>query len=133
MVRLQLVVQAHTHAPSIGLCFELAEKSGDGLRRRANALSCETLRDLAEEWQAMHHGIICGLALPATVGPLDAEAGATIYRIVQVGSTNVARLPPDFRRGYGLLRMTERVRKLGGRIEIAKGWHAGPQIVSAAP
>lgn len=119
---------------------------------------CDALDDLVGEWRATHGGIECDLSLPTVASPVDEETASTIYRLVQEGLTNVARhsgaghvsvvlgldpttstakvvveddgsgLPPDFRPGFGLLGMSERVRKLGGRLEIANGAHAGTRI-----
>lgn len=44
-----------------------------------------------------------------------------------------AGLPADFRFGFGFLGMTERVRKLGGRLEIAKGTCGGTLIRALMP
>jgi two-component system sensor histidine kinase UhpB len=105
--------------------------------------------------------------LPEAGCAVDEETGATIYRIVQEGLTNVARhsearhvgvtldfheskrsgttlarltveddgkgLPQDFRFGFGLLGMTERVRKLGGCLGVANGGTAGTRIEATLP
>jgi two-component system sensor histidine kinase UhpB len=42
-------------------------------------------------------------------------------------------LPRDFRFGFGLLGMTERVRKLGGRLGVANGRTAGTRIEAILP
>lgn len=44
-----------------------------------------------------------------------------------------AGLPADFRFGFGLLGMTERVRKLGGRLNVARGAEAGTRIEAVLP
>ncbi len=42
-------------------------------------------------------------------------------------------LPPDLRFGFGLLGMSERVRKLGGRLNVGNGSHAGALIEAVIP
>jgi two-component system sensor histidine kinase UhpB len=128
---------------------------------------CDALLDLVDRWRGTHQGIACDLSLPEAACTVDEETGATIYRIVQEGLTNVARhsearhvrvtlgfdenkrsgttlarltveddgkgLPQDFRFGFGLLGMTERVRKLGGRLGVANGGTAGTRIDAILP
>jgi len=42
-------------------------------------------------------------------------------------------LPPDLRFGFGLLGMTERVRKLGGRLQVTNGRKAGTRVEAILP
>jgi two-component system sensor histidine kinase UhpB len=129
----------------------------------------EALSDLADRWRGTHRDIACDLTVPAAVPRMDEETGATLYRILQEGLTNVARhsgarrvrvtldidgdgderdgmiaarltveddgkgLPPYLRFGFGLLGMTERVRKLGGSLQVTNGDKAGTRIEAIIP
>jgi two-component system sensor histidine kinase UhpB len=122
---------------------------------------CEALRDLVAEWRATHRSIACDLVLPASAPPVDEDIGATIYRIVQEALTNVARhsrarnvlvrvgfdravasvkivddgigLPANLERGFGFLGMNERIRGIGGSLEIGNGPRQGTVIEASVP
>lgn len=116
------------------------------------------LQHLVDAWSADHRGFNCELELPPARPFHREEIGLTIYRIVQECLTNVARhsrathvhiamktaasnhstsiriadngigLSRNFRFGFGLLGMSERVRKIGGRLTVSNGPEKGTLI-----
>lgn len=105
------------------------------------------LRELVAGWQQRATDIAFTLELPAALPPLGREAALALYRVVQEGLTNVVRhsaarhctvrieaeagelrlrIEDDGRgapaggapRGCGLLGMEERLRMVGGRLDI---------------
>jgi len=115
------------------------------------------LQHLVDAWSADHRGFNCELEVPPGRPFLGEEVGLTIYRIVQECLTNVARhsratcvhvtiktgadqsmsiriaddgigLSRNFRFGFGFLGMSERIRKIGGRLKVANGPEKGTLI-----
>ncbi len=109
-----------------------------------------------------HKSFFCDLTIPDIEPELSDDASLTIYRIVQECLTNVARhskadrveiavslrpggslvvriadngvgLPKDFRFGFGFLGMSERVRKLNGRLDVSNGGSGGTVIEVTMP
>lgn len=122
----------------------------------------DALHHLVEAWCAAHRDFSCRLETPAERSVFDEEVSLTIYRIVQECLTNIARhskatnalialkmipdgsisirvaddgigLPRDFRFGFGFLGMSERVRKLSGRLRVANGPKNGTLIEIIIP
>lgn len=120
------------------------------------------LGHLVDDWSADHNGFICELRTPPGRPVLDEEVSLTIYRIVQECLTNIARhsqathasiaitaaadqsmririaddgvgLSQNFRFGFGLLGMSERVKKIGGRLNVANGPEKGALIEVLIP
>jgi two-component system, NarL family, sensor histidine kinase UhpB len=120
------------------------------------------LRHLAAAWNMAHRGFSCELTTPDVEPELSDDASLTIYRIVQECLTNIARhskadrveiavgirpggsliiriadngvgLPGNFRFGFGFLGMSERVRKLNGRLDVSNGRSGGTVIEVTMP
>ena len=118
---------------------------------------CDALRHLVDAWCAGHRGFNCELEMPNGQLIFDEDVSLAIYRIVQECLTNVARhsratkvhimmkadenrnalirisddgigLSGDCRVGFGFLGMSERVRKLGGRLNVSNGREKGTLI-----
>jgi two-component system, NarL family, sensor histidine kinase UhpB len=118
---------------------------------------CDALRHLVDAWCAGHRGFNCELEMPNGQLIFDEDVSLAIYRIVQECLTNVARhsratkvhimmkadenrdalirisddgigLSRDCRVGFGFLGMSERVRKLGGRLIVSNGRDKGTLI-----
>jgi two-component system, NarL family, sensor histidine kinase UhpB len=118
---------------------------------------CDALRHLVDAWSAGHRGFNCELEIPNGRPIFDEDVSLAIYRIVQECLTNVARhsratnvhimmrtvahrhafirisddgigLSQDCRVGFGFLGMSERVRKLGGRLDVSNGREKGTLI-----
>ena len=118
---------------------------------------CNALRHLVDAWCAGHRGFDCELDVPSEQPNFDEDVSLTIYRIVQEGLTNIARhsratsvyimmkaaanrgaviriedngigLSRDCRVGFGFLGMSERVRKLGGYLNVSNGRERGTLI-----
>jgi two-component system, NarL family, sensor histidine kinase UhpB len=114
----------------------------------------DAIRHLVEAWCTGHRGFDCQLEMPTGEPLFDEDVSFTIYRIIQECLTNVARhskatkvhiaiakaadqsisvriaddgvgLSRDFRYGFGFLGMSERVRKLGGRLDVSNGREKG--------
>lgn len=107
----------------------------------------EALRQQVGLWQE-RHGLPCHLQLDAELPPLDSEAQAHVYRLVQEALTNIARhaaasqvqislrcsqqqlqlqvvddgcgLPQPLCAGVGLHSMHERARSLGGQLQLSQ-------------
>jgi two-component system, NarL family, sensor histidine kinase UhpB len=115
------------------------------------------LQHLVDVWSVDHRSFNCELQMPAARPAVGDEVGLTVYRIVQECLTNIARhshaahaqitigsdadqsialciaddgvgLPQNFRFGFGLLGMTERVRKIGGRLRVSNGVDRGTLV-----
>ncbi|MEJ0095073.1 MAG: ATP-binding protein [Methylocella sp.] len=68
------------------------------------------------------------------LGPKEGAAAEHDIHCIQVSiEDDGIGLPPDLRFGFGLLGMSERVRKLGGRLTIGNGPHAGTLIEAIIP
>jgi two-component system, NarL family, sensor histidine kinase UhpB len=118
---------------------------------------CDALRHLVDSWCAAHRGFNCELEMPNGQLIFDEDVSLAIYRIVQECLTNVARhsratkvhitmkadenrdalirisddgigLSRDCPVGFGFLGMSERVRKLGGRLNVSNGREMGTLI-----
>jgi two-component system sensor histidine kinase UhpB len=117
----------------------------------------EALRQLVTTWQERYPDITWSLRVQPGTHVDDDEIALTLYRVVQECLTNVVRhagatdvavsltsngdaidvavcdngrgIPPDIRFGFGLLGMSERVRGLGGRLQVGGG---GGALVEAS-
>ena len=127
----------------------------------AHARLSEAIGDLIDGWAERHRGITWLLTIEDEIDGAGEEAALTIYRMVQEGLVNALRhaaaetvevalafrddnlvisirddgrgLPTDFRMGFGLLGMGERVRRLGGRFAVTNGAEAGVVIEAILP
>lgn len=116
------------------------------------------LRHLVDAWCAGQRDFSCELEMPHAELVYDEEVSLAVYRIIQESLTNVARhskatnvhiamttnpsngslairiaddgigLPANFRFGFGLLGMSERVHNLGGRLKVSNGHDKGTAI-----
>lgn len=122
----------------------------------------DALRHLVHAWCTAHRDFQCGLETPGEASALGEDVSLTIYRVVQECLTNIARhskaknvqiairtrpdqsisiriaddgvgLPRDFRFGFGFLGMSERVRKLGGRLKVSNGRKNGTLVEVTIP
>jgi two-component system, NarL family, sensor histidine kinase UhpB len=120
------------------------------------------LRELVAGWRQRAADIAFTLELPATLPPLDKDAGLALYRVVQEGLTNVVRhsaarhcgvhieadagllrlcIEDDGRgapaggaaRGCGLLGMEERLRMVGGRLDVGAAPAGGMRLLIGMP
>jgi signal transduction histidine kinase len=121
----------------------------------------EALKELAEETSAA--GIPTALEIDGTVRPLAADAEEALYRTAQEGLTNVrkhaaagsARVVLDYARpatvrlrvcddgrglsgespgtGFGLLGLTERAARLGGRLDVSSRAGDGTTVLVEVP
>ena len=121
----------------------------------------DALKDLAEETSAA--GIPTRLAIEGTVRPLSPEAEDALYRTAQEGLTNVRKhaaatsavvvleyagpatvrlevrddgrgLPAEATgAGFGLLGLTERAARLGGRLDVASDPGQGTRVLVEVP
>jgi two-component system, NarL family, sensor histidine kinase UhpB len=120
------------------------------------------LRHLVGAWAADHRGCSCELEMPPGRPVLGEEVSLTIYRIVQECLTNVARhseathvnismkttadhsmsidiaddgigLSQNFRFGFGFLGMSERARRIGGRLKVSNGAKKGTLVEVLIP
>ena len=120
------------------------------------------LRHLAAAWNMAHRGFSCELTTPDVEPELSDDASLTIYRIVQECLTNIARhskadrveiavgirpggsliiriadngvgLPKNFRFGFGFLGMSERVRKLNGKLDVSNRRGGGTLVEVTMP
>jgi two-component system sensor histidine kinase UhpB len=127
----------------------------------AHARLSESIGDLVDGWAERHRGISWLLSIEEEIDGAGEEAALTVYRIVQEGLVNALRhamaetvevslafqdgdlvvsirddgvgLPTDFHMGFGLLGMSERVRRLGGRLAVANGAESGTVIAAMIP
>lgn len=121
------------------------------------------LEDLLGHWQSRHPGLVLDLTCPDQVNSLDSAIAIQIYRVVQECLTNVVRhanasyakvslafLPegllslevldngegyqqPADKKGFGLLGMQERIKNLGGAMEIQNLPRQGMGICATIP
>lgn len=119
----------------------------------AHARLSESIGDLVDGWAERHRGITWLLSIEDEIDGAGEETALTVYRMVQEGLVNALRhakaetvevalafrgsdlvisirddglgLPADFHMGFGLLGMSERVRRLGGRLSVENGAEAG--------
>jgi two-component system sensor histidine kinase UhpB len=127
----------------------------------AHARLSESIGDLVDSWAERHRGITWLLNIEEEIGGAGEEAALTVYRVVQEGLVNALRhakaetvevslalrggdlvvsirddgtgLAADFHMGFGLLGMSERVRRLGGRLSVENGAESGTVIEAAIP
>ncbi len=121
----------------------------------------EALRQLVASWQERYPDTTWSLRLSPSLGECGELVGLTLYRAVQECLTNVVRhananavtitieadgeairmsagddgrgLPADFRFGYGLLGMAERIRQLRGRLIVRGGPEGGTLVEIVIP
>ena len=127
----------------------------------AHARLSEAIGDLVDAWAERHRSVTWLLSIEEEIDGTGEEAALTIYRMVQEGLVNALRhakaetvevslamrgaelvvsirddgrgLPADFHMGFGLLGMSERVRRLGGQLSVGNGDEAGTVIAAAIP
>jgi two-component system sensor histidine kinase UhpB len=127
----------------------------------AHARLSESIGDLVDSWAERHRGVTWLLNVEDEIDGVGEEAALTVYRMVQEGLVNALRharaetvevslalkdgalsiairddgigLPGGFHMGFGLLGMSERVRRLGGRLSVANGAEAGTVIEATIP
>ncbi len=119
------------------------------------------LRTHVETWQQRHR-VPCELTTDASLGDCGEQINIALYRLVQEGLTNIAKhadarkaavalrrsetavtltIEDDGRgiesetgaSGLGILGMRERVRALGGSMQLGRGRHGGTHIAIAIP
>jgi two-component system sensor histidine kinase UhpB len=122
----------------------------------------DALHHLVQAWRTAHRDFLCELETPDEQRTFGEDVSLTIYRVVQECLTNVARhskaknvqiaikispdqsmfirvaddgvgLSRDFRFGFGFLGMSERVRKLNGRLKVSNGRKNGTLIEVTIP
>jgi two-component system, NarL family, sensor histidine kinase UhpB len=122
----------------------------------------DALHHLVNAWCAAHRDFLCELETPDEQAAFSEDVSLAIYRVIQECLTNVARhskakkvqisirrrtdqsisiriaddgvgLPHDFRFGFGFLGMSERVRKLCGRLKVSSGRKNGTLIEVTIP
>jgi two-component system sensor histidine kinase UhpB len=127
----------------------------------AHARLSESIGDLVDTWAERHRGVTWLLNIEEEIDGAGEEAALTVYRMVQEGLVNALRharaetvevslafrngdlvvairddgagLPRNFHMGFGLLRMSERVRRLGGSLSVRDGAEGGTLIEAAIP
>jgi len=127
----------------------------------AHARLSESIGDLVDAWAERHRGVTWLLTIEEEIDGAGEEAALTVYRMVQEGLVNALRhagaetvevslafrgddlvvsirddglgLPAGFHMGFGLLGMSERVRRLGGRLSVANGAESGTVIEATIP
>jgi two-component system sensor histidine kinase UhpB len=127
----------------------------------AHARLSESIGDLVDTWAERHRGVAWLLNIEEEIDCAGEEAALTVYRMVQEGLVNALRharaesvevslalragnlvvsirddgagLPENFQMGFGLLGMSERVRRLGGRLSVGNGAAAGTVIEAIIP
>ncbi|WP_395016648.1 histidine kinase [Dongia sp.] len=127
----------------------------------AHARLSESIGDLIDAWAERHRGVTWLLNIEEEIDGAGEEATLTVYRMVQEGLVNALRharaetvevslalqagdlivsirddgagLPADFRMGFGLLGMGERVRRLGGNLSVGNGADGGTLIEAVIP
>ncbi len=122
----------------------------------------DAVHHLVQAWRTAHRDFLCELETPDEQPAFGEDVSLTIYRVVQECLTNVARhskaknvqiaikmspdqstfirvaddgvgLSRDFRFGFGFLGMSERVRKLRGRLKVSNGKKNGTLIEVTIP
>lgn len=119
------------------------------------------LRELLRNWQQRDCGIAFAVTMPADLPPIGADASLVLYRVVQEALTNVVRhsraahcliefgtsaagvtvrieddgcgLAPAAARGCGLTGMAERLRMVGGQLQVANGPGGGVHLAASLP
>jgi two-component system, NarL family, sensor histidine kinase UhpB len=127
----------------------------------AHARLSESIGDLVDGWAERHRGIAWLLNIEEEIDGASEEAALTVYRMVQEGLVNALRhakaetvevslalrngdltvsirddgngLPANFHMGFGLLGMSERVRRLDGHLSVANGTESGTVIEATIP
>ncbi len=127
----------------------------------AHARLSESIGDLVDAWAERHRGITWLLTIEEEIDGAGEEAALTVYRMVQEGLVNALRhaaaqtvevtlafrdgdlvvsirddgagLPQNFHMGFGLLGMSERVRRLGGKLTVSNGTESGTVIEATIP
>ncbi|GAB2179553.1 histidine kinase [Dongia sp. agr-C8] len=127
----------------------------------AHARLSESIGDLVDAWAERHRGITWLLNIEEEIDGAGEEAALTVYRMVQEGLVNALRhakaetvevalalraddlvvsirddgagLPKNFHMGFGLLGMSERVRRLGGGLAVTACAEGGTLIEAAIP
>jgi two-component system, NarL family, sensor histidine kinase UhpB len=127
----------------------------------AHARLSESIGDLVDGWAERHRGVTWLLNIEEEIDGAGEEAALTVYRMVQEGLVNALRharaetvevslglrdgalvvsirddgrgLPANFHMGFGLLGMSERVRRLDGRLSVENGSEAGVVIEAVIP
>ncbi len=121
----------------------------------------EALRQLVSSWQERAPATAFSLRIPGPIDPCDEPAALTVFRAVQESLTNAVRhaqanavavaiedrgdilrvtarddgrgLREDFRFGYGLLGMAERIRRLEGTLVVRNHPEGGTVVEIAVP
>jgi two-component system sensor histidine kinase UhpB len=122
----------------------------------------DSLRQLVTTWKSRYPEIDWSIRLPDDIGQTDEHLGLTIYRAVQECLTNIVRhsaakrvdlkltcgpegmielavrddgrgLGKDFRYGFGLLGMNERIRRLRGSLSVSSASGGGTLVELAVP
>ena len=121
----------------------------------------DALRDLVAGWSTRAAQVSWTSEIDDNVETADKDEAVAIYRVVQECLTNIARhaqahqvlvrlwrtagglqaeivddgvgLPKDLRLGYGLLGATERVRKLGGMLDVDRDRRGGTRVAFRVP
>lgn len=119
------------------------------------------LRQLMSSWQDRAPEITFSLHVSGVIDPCDEPAALTVFRAVQESITNAVRhakagavvvvvserdrvmhiaaqddgsgLPSDFRFGYGLLGMAERIRRLEGNLSVRNHPERGTMVEIVVP
>jgi two-component system sensor histidine kinase UhpB len=127
----------------------------------AHARLSESIGDLVDAWAERHRGVNWVLTIEEEIDGAGEEAALTVYRMVQEGLVNTLRhataetvevslafrdndlvvairddgagLPANFHMGFGLLGMSERVRRLNGRLSVTNGAESGTVIEATIP
>ena len=127
----------------------------------AHARLSESIGDLVDAWAERHRGVTWLLTIEEEIDGAGEEAALTVYRMVHEGLVNALRhaaaetvevtlafrdddlvvsirddgagLPKNFHMGFGLLGMSERVRRLGGKLSVVNGAESGTLMMVSGP